>query len=1420
MGITVLGPLTVDGSGLHSRRDRVVLAVLAAQAGHPVTADQLLDAVWGDSAPASAAKNLQGCMVRLRKLLGNDAIMTSPNGYALTLLPDQIDAARFEQLVDRAREVLLLDEPDRAAYLLGESLSLWQGDPFPDLEAWEPAEAQTHRLRELRLDAEELYAEARLQSGQHREALADCQRLVRAAALRERRWALLARAQYLVGSQGEALRTLHQLRSVLTRQLGIDPSPEVHELEQAILRQDVSLTTGPVMATRGTCPWQGLRSHDLGDAERFFGREDDVAACLEILRESPVLALIGPSGCGKSSLLKAGVASALRARGRRVAVITPGTRPLESLSVLTTAPSDAVLAIDQGEDLFTLCDADERREFLDAVSRESGRRTVLLALRADRLADLAQHPDISRLVERGLYLVRGLDERGLRAAIEGPARQAGLLVEPGLVDLLVLEVSQDPGALPLLSHALLETWKRREGRTLTVAGYRASGGIRGAVAKSAERLYAEVEVEQRVQLRELMLRLVAPGEQGDPVRMKVPRWVVPAGSALDRLLDRLVAARLVTSDAGMLEITHEALIQSWPRLQGWLEDDVEGQRILHHLAASADAWDSMGRPVTELYRGVRLARALDWHEGRHDALTRVEDEFLAASRVEAELEAQSAAQRAREQARLIRRLRLVLTGAVVLLVLALAAGGIAAVQSDRAGDNASAALAAEANAEHAEQSALARSAAARAGATDDVDAALSLGLAAVALEESPETVSSLMNTLAENQSLVQTMALPGADAMSLDVHPDGKTVVVLDTLHRARLIDVATGELLAEHQVGQARNEAVEQRFARFSPDGGVLAVAKTALSRTPVVLLDPETLAPLPRQPRGLPAGVWQVKDLGFSGDGRSLVSVVDLVEERDGAFQVTRTLAYVWRFDSLAHPVRVDLTGQGDYPSAALSHDGRVLYTGWPSVRRHDLRDASVRDLVPEAGTTLAVSPDGRLLAVTHPGGVLLLDGATGRVRHRLALPGEPGSVRFSNDGRLVLAVIWHNRDAAVWDVRTGDQVTALALRQGSSDAVDFDRTSRHLVSAGPDHDLRRWDVGGQDRYLRRIPLRNLPWTPDGGACLAVPSPGAQYVAYSRCDTQAVVLLDVARGRGGPEQPAGDGGFGAWGSWDPSTGRYLAAIDGRLVEYDARSGRIRRTQDPLDGHAWDVSHTPGGSRLVVTDDRRRIRLLDARTLDPVGRPVDFDDVAWAAAGPDDRRAFVVLGGPDRTFFWMDDTTGWAVVDLEAGTVLNQGSVDMGVIWHIAYAPDGRHAAVALMTGQVLILDLETGEPVGDPSLQTVHGGGAGTVVFSPDGTRLASGGFDGSTALWDVETGQLVARIALEREVLTTPAFLPNGEILIVPWGEDAAVYRWDTSPERAVEFACAAAGRGLTETEWRQHLGPAPYVETCPDLASTAR
>lgn len=293
MRVGVLGPVTVDeDDAVRSRRDRVVLAALAVNAGSMVTTDELSHALWGDEPPASSTKIVQGCVVRLRRLLGADAIETAAGGYRLVVAPDDIDAHRFERMVRRAEELLALDEPDPATHTLDEALRLWRGPAFADLEDWDPGRVERERLEELRRDAEDLRVDAQLRAGRHRQTLTRARRLVAAAPLRERRWALLARAQYQTGRQADALQTLHRARVMLSTELGIDPGPQLTALQERILRQDPRLLV-PAASTEASasCPYPGLVPYDVDDADGFFGRTDDIDACLRRLDGEGVLAV-------------------------------------------------------------------------------------------------------------------------------------------------------------------------------------------------------------------------------------------------------------------------------------------------------------------------------------------------------------------------------------------------------------------------------------------------------------------------------------------------------------------------------------------------------------------------------------------------------------------------------------------------------------------------------------------------------------------------------------------------------------------------------------------------------------------------------------------------------------------------------------------------------------------------------------------------------------------------------------------------------------------------------------------------------------------------------------------------------------------------------------------------------------------------
>lgn len=1421
MGINVLGPLTVDGPGRLGPHDRVVLQALATRLGRPVSPDELADAVWGDHPPASAAKNLQSCIVRLRKVLGTGSIETSPHGYALTVPADHLDANEFETQVGRARSLLTVGESDRVAFLLDQALAQWRGPAFADLPEWPPARREAGRLDDLRLEAQEMQVDAMLRSGRAREVLAQAHAMVRAAPLRERRWELLVLAQYQTGAQGEALRSVRRLRAVLARELGIDPSPEMLALEQSILHQDPRLLVPQPRPEAAQCPWQGLKAYDVDDTERFFGRDADVAACLAILDRGSFVALVGPSGSGKSSLLRAGVLATLRRRGHRVVLVSPGPHPMQSLSALgADAPSDTVLAVDQGEEVFALCDdLEERRTFLERLAEEAQRRPVLVTVRGDRLGQVTEHAGFSHLVEGGLHLVGALDEEGLRQAVERPAEQAGLVIEHGLVDVLVGEVRDDPGALPLLSHALLETWQRREGNTLTVDGYRASGGIHGAVAQSAEQLYGRIAPEQRRQLRDLVLRLVSPGAEGEAVRTRVPRRLV--APAHDRLVEALVAARLVTSDEGVLEITHEALTRAWPRLRGWLEDDVEGQRIRHHLSDAADAWDSLGRPASELYRGVRLTRVLDWQSRAESTLTDTEQDFLDAAREASDAEERSAAEHARVQASMIRRLRIVLGGAVVLLVLALAAGGLAAVQSERASNNA-------ARAEQAALSADARRVGARAQLTQDISLSLLLAVAGARLDDSPETRTSLLTALAEQPLLVRS-APPGGGYLDVfDVSRDGRWIAASDDQNRMHLYDAATNRLLDSYDAGRNGEDGPRVLAAAFSPDSKRLAVILHGSESTePVRLLDPNTMEPATEL--AFPGGkaVWAV-DARFSADGRHLATTVQTVDWPTRAFREAPSYALVWDLRSPSTlPIKVS-TGV-DVQGMALSPDGGTLYTGWPLTAY----DVATGERIWRRGdlttwyTALDLNREGTLLAIGDQGDqksardVLLVNPVTGdTVRTLRGHRSTVNDIRFSPDGRLVGSVS-NDGELIVWDTAAGRPIER------------WDTFDPYSVGIGPGNDLvhgggldsmlRTWDLSVQDTYLSRTTQVD---NADAFAWAHL-SPDGDEVAYRWVDGAGrgwVRFVDTETGARTPPTrlPAWDGSPWVPGAWHPAGGRYAAywcdgVLDcalqpGSVRVLESATGKLLQQEDVLGGDRdiYGIAYVDDGRGLLLMEglghfDDLDTSIVDAETLLPVGDRLDVPANCCATSIGGDGTAMVYEASRDL------ESGHVRMLDVNTGEVIAEGEVDL-LAYTSTASPDGSIVAVAGKTGEIVTFGASTGD---EQRRSTSRGAAVQWLDYSDDGELLVSGAADGGVSLWDAETLDLLGTVHPPHRGEPVPAgaqFIGDTHDVVIA-SYDGTIYRWETGLDRAIDFACQMAGRDLTETEWAQVLPAQPFRSVCP-------
>jgi WD40 repeat protein/DNA-binding SARP family transcriptional activator len=1407
MGIAVLGPLQVEGqaNGL-SPRDRVVLSALVVGAGEPLSAEALADALWGEDLPASWSKVLQGCVVRLRKSLGSAAIVSAAHGYRLALTDEELDHRMFERLLERAREARAGGDPARSSYLAQEALQLWRGPALPDLEDWEPGRVETVRLEGLRLDAEEVLVEAEIEAGRAREVLERARALVAHAPFRERRWALLARALHQSGRQPEALGAVTRARAMLVDEFGLDPGRELVELEAMLLRQDPSLSPPTPAEVSATCPYRGLLPYDAADADSFFGREDDIAACLRRLRDAGVLTVIGPSGVGKSSLVRAGVVASLARSGTPVLVTSPGVHPMDSLVGLKPRGRQT-LVVDQAEEAVTLCaDPAERARYFEALALHVGAGGALvLALRADHLGDLVPYPEIARVLEDGMYLLGPLNEPGLRNAIEGPARRAGLRLEPGLVDLLVRDVEGEPAALPMLSHVLRQTWERREGPTLTVTGYRATGGIRQAVSQSAETLYDAMDPTQRGHLRSLLLRLVTPTEDGDPVRARVPRTKVAVDADHERLVELLVEARLVSIDGDSVQIAHEALVRVWPRLRGWLDDDADGQRLFRHLAGAADAWEAMGRPSSELYRGTRLTRTLEWKARATPDLNDSETAFLDASVALSSAEQHAAETRMTRERRSRRRLGGALAGVGVFLVLALVAGFLAVRNAEQAEQD-------RRDRDVAARLAEARRAGAQATAQENVATGLLLAVEALNVDASAQAWDNLAAVLT-GAGAVARVGEVGGTTVSMSVSPDGQLLAVGMPTHQTRLFDTGSFERVP------FEDETPPSSIVRFSPDGRKLAVAvnQWTLDRQGPPRIDdqPVRLYDMPggtlsrHQLGGMPDGSSVEYALDFSDDGRRLAAVVQHYDRDMKAFTGIGTVT-VW---DVAHPSRpIFRAAVPEYASIALGADGTRVYVAMKDptpLRVYDvdsgrLLEAGENHVVAQAGVGgLDLSPDGSLLAVSTRDQILRFDARTLRPRGpALRGPAAATLVGFSHDGRSLLSRS-ADQSAIVWDAATG------ALRHR------FDATNGDVLAAGwsPD-DHTVYTTSGVDVAENNL-LMSWRLDPDPGVltlgeatpaieqegyAFSLPGPGGHLLA--RMQAHRLWFVDT---RTGHETPRSSQVPDLWGTrWSPDSRRFLTwGPDGMIRVWDAESGRqlARRPHytDSLPG-----AFAPDGTRIYLADGSGRLETLDTETLRRVHAAVPLGTgVRSLLAHPSD--ASVLALRIDGSVVRVAPSTGRILAEAPAGTLSAQA-------FDWVFSPDGSVIATADVTGNLRLMDAET-LTWASPDSGVPWGADRD---YAPDGSQIASVRTD-RVSLWDGATGEYLASLPLPANSgYVSIAYLEDSSGLVIA-ASDGRTWTADTRTDTWTDRACAIAGRNLTEAEWEQFFPSSDYHVTCPEWPS---
>ncbi len=450
-------------------------------------------------------------------------------------------------------------------------------------------------------------------------------------------------------------------------------TPEMHkdsdfsELYKSIEQRMAGLTA----STTGESPYMGLRYFDTKDANLFYGREELTRELLVRVKNESFLAIVGASGSGKSSVARAGLIPAWKQENERgtIHAITPTTHPLESLAASLTRDSESVTAtsrlmddmskesrslrlyvkktfgetkllllIDQFEETFTLCkDGAERKAFIEnllSLAEADGAVRVVITLRADFYHHCFDYESLRLMLQEHQANLGAMTQDELREAILKPAETNSWDFQPGLVDLILQDVGTEPGALPLLSHALLETWKRRQGRTLTLQGYHEAGGVKKAITQTAESVYTRLTPAEQTIARRIFLDLTELGENAQDTRRRVKLEKLVQNKeqdAVTKVLKTLTDARLVTTEEDSAEVAHEALIREWVTLGKWLDENRESLNLYRHMQKSAQEWERRGKEASELYRGARLKQLEKWTKDHKDQLSELEDKFLKAS---------------------------------------------------------------------------------------------------------------------------------------------------------------------------------------------------------------------------------------------------------------------------------------------------------------------------------------------------------------------------------------------------------------------------------------------------------------------------------------------------------------------------------------------------------------------------------------------------------------------------------------------------------------------------------------------------------------------------------------------------------------------------------------------------------------------
>ncbi len=1157
------------------------------------------------------------------------------------------------------------------------------------------------------------------------------------------------------------------------------------------------------------CPYLGLAAFHAEQRSFFFGREALVTKLVNRLNEHNFLAVLGGSGSGKSSLVLAGVAPALQLQNPTLAVhyLTPTNNPVAQLDkvlaeVDPTHPQ--VLVVDQFEELFTLCtDPAQRQQFVDRLFAllvepkskiENRKSKIILTMRADFWGECASYPNLRERMQVHQELVAPMTAQELRSSMEQQARVVGLRFETDLSNTILDDVAGEPGAMPLLQHALLELWKRRHGRWLRADEYRNLGGVHQAIARTADSIYHELDDADRERMRTIFLRLTRlddgnqEGEtQRDTRRRARFDELAAAGDEepVRALVQRLADARLVVTTVREttpqpppnlprgggtgssltrsplpprgegwggasfveVEVTHEALIRHWPRLRTWLDEGRTALRLRQSLSNDAAQWDFGDRADTLLPRwNARLEETQRLALNPRFGLNQLEQAYLNAcvalrDREAAEKEAQR--QRELQQAQ-----------------------ALAAEQRQRAEEQAQAA------ANLRKRAVLLAAAGALA-----VLLAVAAGWFGVRAQRSEAVAVDARNVADQRRQ--------EAEAAKVEADTQRDKAETQAALARSRELGVLAENAGATGNLDLAMLLRIEG--ARTAPTPEMINAVRSLLAE------DKRTSLRLPGHSSPVTQAQW-------NGDESQL-----LIAYADGS-------AGVWSYP------------QGKELLNLANQDARINIATWSPNEQQLLTgsdDGWVRVWDAASGAKiLEITADPTHVSVARwnaDSNRILTAGDDGTARIWDAFTGEQ-VVSMTGHSGLITAVAWNADEsrvltggkdgtARIWDALTGEQVITMTGHTGLITAVAWNADESRVLTASDDQTARVWDADtGEALYTlagHTDRVTDAAWSPDGSQILTASLDHTARLWDAKSGTE---LLQLAGHNDAVRQAlwSHDGLLVLTISadktarvWDASTGDLLFALVGHTdklnqAQWSADDQQLLTASDDGTVRIWaadEGNHAAGELPVLARHSGRVNHLIWNAT-----------QTQLLTTGLDDGNAQIVDIASGQTLVTLDghgegiNDAQWSPQGDLVLTASTHGSARIWdattgkEIWRVEQAksiltarwsPDGATILTASEDGTAMLWNASTGKAL---RMLRGHGNGVTQAIWNHDGSRILTASMDDTARLWDAKTGQQLLKLNAHTADVTL-AFWNQAESRIFTASDDGTVKVWDAQSGKVV-------------------------------------